>query len=57
MYGLGGLFAGGFAGGVVGSMIGIGEVMGGIMAGLGGLGFQWWSAFQCWKDFGEAKAD
>jgi len=56
MYGLGGLFVGGF----LGAMLGGGETTGGLFAmlgGLGGAGWCWYTAFQFWKGYGEAKAD
>ena len=52
LYGLGGLIVGG----IIGSFIGIDEYG----VGLGGLvavGWCWWSAFQFWKVYQEAKAD
>jgi hypothetical protein len=56
MYGLGGMFVGGF----VGTMLGGGETTGGALAMLGGLGgaaWCWYTAFQFWKAYSEAKAD
>jgi hypothetical protein len=56
MYGLGGMFVGGF----LGAMLGGGETTGGIFAMLGGLGgaaWCWYTAFQMWKTYSEAKAD
>ncbi len=55
MYGLGGMFAGGLIGGITGADTLAGGLA--VLGGLGGCGFQVWSAFQCWKDFGEARAD
>lgn len=55
MYGFGGMFAGGAVGGITGSETLAGGLA--LLGGLGGFGFQLWSAFQCWKDFSEASAD
>jgi hypothetical protein len=56
MYGLGGLFVGGF----LGAMLGGGETTGPLFAmigGLGGAGWCWYTAFQMWKAYSEAKSD
>ena len=52
MYGIGGLIAGG----IIGSLIGIDEYGVGI-GGLAAVGWCWWSAYQFWTAYQEAKAD
>jgi len=55
MYGLGGLIAGGILGGILGL-----ETLApylGVLGGLAAVGWCWYSAFQFWKDYQEAKAD
>ncbi len=52
MYGLGGLIGGG----IIGSFIGIDEY-GVALGGLAAVGWCWWSAYQFWMAYQQAKAD
>jgi len=54
MYGLGGMFVGGFVGGILGATM---APIVATLAGLGGVGYCWYTAFQFWKGYSEAKAD
>ena len=54
MYGLGGLFAGGLVGSFLGATLG---GVFAILGGLGGAGWCYYTAFQFWKGYSEARAD
>jgi hypothetical protein len=54
MYGLGGMFAGGIIGSVLGATI---APVVAVLGGLGGVGWCYYTAFQFWKGYSDAKAD